>query len=295
LQNEKIEKIISSAVETTAKAIETCLSTQISFLSKTTSETAESLVQLKSAVDTQNNSLTRLHELDNKLVSTTESMTSHIQTYKDALISQPPAQDTAKTRSSDASARDSAIRSRKAVQDRQLMVIFRPVTDETKSEFDKLNLEELKKKAIDLQDGFRAPQHQTRWNSRGGEFIDIAHCSTTHTMQLGMTSSNSTTPEGARGCKTHVALFMDAIATPGQFYYCDGRYADSTLNYCLTQSPQINTIHFLVLSCIAHSVLCIPGVSTSLERLFSSCRHTMAEEGTSLNTESVYNMVITKK
>lgn len=148
--NDKIETLVSAAVENTVKAIETRLTTQISFLSKATSETADSLVQLKSAVSTQNDSLTRLHDLDNKLNTTAESMTSHIKSYKDALTSQPPTQGAINAKSPDTSARESAIRNRKAIQDRQLMLVFRPVSDETKAEFDKLNLDELKEKAINL-------------------------------------------------------------------------------------------------------------------------------------------------
>lgn len=148
--NATIETIVSSAVNNTVQTIEARLSTQITFLSKATSETAETLVQLKSAVDTQNTSLSRLHELDNKLATTTESMDTQIKSYKDALKSQTPAQGAANNRLPNANTGDSAIRKRMAMQDRQLMIVFRPITDEFKTEFDKLPLDELKQKAIDL-------------------------------------------------------------------------------------------------------------------------------------------------
>ena len=50
-----------------------------------------------------------------------------------------------------------------------------------------------------------------------------------------------------------------------------------------------------MLSVIARDVLAIPGVSIGIERLFSSCRHTLTDARSRLTAESAALTVITKE
>jgi hypothetical protein len=45
----------------------------------------------------------------------------------------------------------------------------------------------------------------------------------------------------------------------------------------LTTALQIHTVDFPVLACITHDILAIPGVSISVEQLFSSSKHTLSD------------------
>ncbi|KIK72876.1 hypothetical protein PAXRUDRAFT_179739, partial [Paxillus rubicundulus Ve08.2h10] len=52
---------------------------------------------------------------------------------------------------------------------------------------------------------------------------------------------------------------------------------------------------FPVLSCIAWDILAIPTVSISVERLFSSSKHTLSDSRSSLTAESTSLTVISKE
>ena len=58
---------------------------------------------------------------------------------------------------------------------------------------------------------------------------------------------------------------------------------------------QEHAAEFPVLSRIARDILAVPGVSIAVERLFSSCRHTLRDARSSLSAESASLMVITKE
>ncbi|EIW59258.1 uncharacterized protein TRAVEDRAFT_121626, partial [Trametes versicolor FP-101664 SS1] len=58
---------------------------------------------------------------------------------------------------------------------------------------------------------------------------------------------------------------------------------------------QEHTADFPILSRIARDVLAIPGVSIAVERLFSSCRHTLSDSRSSLSADSASKTVITKE
>jgi hypothetical protein len=58
---------------------------------------------------------------------------------------------------------------------------------------------------------------------------------------------------------------------------------------------QIYANHFPVLACIARDVLAIPGVSISVERLFSSSKHTLSDTRSSLSAESASKTVVAKE
>jgi hypothetical protein len=50
-----------------------------------------------------------------------------------------------------------------------------------------------------------------------------------------------------------------------------------------------------VLACIARNILTIPGVSISVERLFSSSKHTLLDMWSSLSAESASKIVVAKE
>ncbi|EIW52476.1 Ac-type transposase, partial [Trametes versicolor FP-101664 SS1] len=52
---------------------------------------------------------------------------------------------------------------------------------------------------------------------------------------------------------------------------------------------------FPVLSVIARDVLAIPGVSIAIERLFSSCRHTLTDARSSMLAETASTTIVTKE
>jgi hypothetical protein len=64
---------------------------------------------------------------------------------------------------------------------------------------------------------------------------------------------------------------------------------------CYNISLQTYAVHFPVLACIARDVLTIPGVSISVERLFSSSKHTLSDSRSSLSAESASKTVVTKE
>ena len=70
----------------------------------------------------------------------------------------------------------------------------------------------------------------------------------------------------------------------------------STFNTLLTISPvQLYAEHFPVLARIARDILAIPGVSISVERLFSSSKHTLSDARSSLSAESALKTVVAKE
>ena len=60
-------------------------------------------------------------------------------------------------------------------------------------------------------------------------------------------------------------------------------------------SLQTYAVHFLVLARIARDILAIPGVSISVERLFSSSKHTLSDSRSSLSAESASKTVVAKE
>lgn len=58
---------------------------------------------------------------------------------------------------------------------------------------------------------------------------------------------------------------------------------------------QIYAIHFPVLARVARDILAIPGVSISVERLFSSSKHTLSDSRSSLSAESASKTVVAKE
>ena len=54
-------------------------------------------------------------------------------------------------------------------------------------------------------------------------------------------------------------------------------------------------IDFPVLACIARDILAIPGVSISVERLFSSSKHTLSDARSSLTAESASKTIVAKE
>jgi hypothetical protein len=57
---------------------------------------------------------------------------------------------------------------------------------------------------------------------------------------------------------------------------------------------QQRAAEFRILSCIARDVLAIPGVSISVERLFSSSKHTLSDSRSSLTASSASKTVVAK-
>ena len=58
---------------------------------------------------------------------------------------------------------------------------------------------------------------------------------------------------------------------------------------------QKHATDFPVLACIARDILAIPGVSISVERLFSSSKHTLSDSRSSLTAQSASKTVIAKE
>ena len=58
---------------------------------------------------------------------------------------------------------------------------------------------------------------------------------------------------------------------------------------------QIHAVDFPVLARIAHDVLAIPGVSISVERLFSSSKHTLSDSRSDMTAESASKTVVAKE
>ncbi|KIM77822.1 hypothetical protein PILCRDRAFT_610392 [Piloderma croceum F 1598] len=52
---------------------------------------------------------------------------------------------------------------------------------------------------------------------------------------------------------------------------------------------------FPMLACIARDILAIPGVSISVEQLFSSSKHTLSDSRSSLTAESASKTVVAKE
>lgn len=63
----------------------------------------------------------------------------------------------------------------------------------------------------------------------------------------------------------------------------------------ITTLLQTHESDFPVLACIAWDILAIPGVSISVERLFSSSKHTLSDSRSSLTAESASKTVVTKE
>ena len=63
----------------------------------------------------------------------------------------------------------------------------------------------------------------------------------------------------------------------------------------LTIALQIHAVDFPVLSRIAHDILAIPGVSISVERLFSSSKHTLSDARSAMTAESASKTVVAKE
>jgi hypothetical protein len=62
-----------------------------------------------------------------------------------------------------------------------------------------------------------------------------------------------------------------------------------------TTALQMHTIDFPVLTHIAYDILAIPGVSISVERLFSSSKHTLSDAHSAMTTESASKTVVAKE
>jgi len=77
-----------------------------------------------------------------------------------------------------------------------------------------------------------------------------------------------------------------------------GRYvlASHIYGQLLIKSPlQLYADHFPVLARIARDILAILGVSISIERLFSSSKHTLLDAQSSLSAESALKTVVAKE
>ena len=59
-----------------------------------------------------------------------------------------------------------------------------------------------------------------------------------------------------------------------------------------TTALQIHTVNFPVLARIARDILAIPGVSISVERLFSSSKHTLSDAHSAMTAESASKTVM---
>ena len=58
---------------------------------------------------------------------------------------------------------------------------------------------------------------------------------------------------------------------------------------------QIHVVDFPVLTCIVCDVLAIPGVSISVERLFSSGKHMLSDSCSAMTAESASKTVVAKE
>ena len=58
---------------------------------------------------------------------------------------------------------------------------------------------------------------------------------------------------------------------------------------------QLHAHEFPIISLIARDVLAIPGVSISVEKLFSSSKHTLSDSHSSLTAESSSKAVVSKE
>ncbi|KIP09367.1 hypothetical protein PHLGIDRAFT_67779, partial [Phlebiopsis gigantea 11061_1 CR5-6] len=52
---------------------------------------------------------------------------------------------------------------------------------------------------------------------------------------------------------------------------------------------------FVVLKCVARDVLAIPGVSVSVERLFSQCKLTLSDQRSSMSAETASRTILAKE
>jgi len=62
-----------------------------------------------------------------------------------------------------------------------------------------------------------------------------------------------------------------------------------------TTALQIHAVDFPVLALIARDILAIPGVSISVERLFSSSKHTLSDARSAMTAESASKTVVAKE
>jgi hypothetical protein len=67
------------------------------------------------------------------------------------------------------------------------------------------------------------------------------------------------------------------------------------LSILINVSLQIHAVYFPILTLIARDILAIPGVSISVEWLFSSSKHTLSDSRSAMMAESASKTVVTKE
>jgi hypothetical protein len=68
-----------------------------------------------------------------------------------------------------------------------------------------------------------------------------------------------------------------------------------SLSMLISFSLQIHAVDFPILALIARDILAIPGVSISVERLFSSSKHTLSDSRSAMTAESASKTVVAKE
>jgi hAT family C-terminal dimerisation region len=63
----------------------------------------------------------------------------------------------------------------------------------------------------------------------------------------------------------------------------------------ISVSLQIHAVDFPILTIIAHNILAIPGVSISVEWLFSSSKHTLSDSHSAMTAESASKTVVARE
>jgi hAT family C-terminal dimerisation region len=106
------------------------------------------------------------------------------------------------------------------------------------------------------------------------------------------------TPPQQRAAVTEIEMFFS-----GAYPCLDGDvlkwWKVSLIMYILLLPPttalQIHTVDFPVLARIARDILAIPGVSISVERLFSSSKHTLSDARSAMTAESASKTIVAKE
>jgi hypothetical protein len=116
-------------------------------------------------------------------------------------------------------------------------------------------------------------------------------------------TATSTAPTSTKPLSASGSIFLEAIRNPSPSQksalateielYFSGAYPCSDGNLLVWWKKHAGI--FPILSRIARDVLAVPGVSISVERLFSSSKHTLSDARSSMTAESASKTVVTKE
>ena len=86
----RMESLVNNQVNKAISVMEAKLQIQIGFLSQSTTETGEALHRITSAAESQEQTVSKLQEIDSRLSSTNDSMANNVKSHRDALVNSNP-------------------------------------------------------------------------------------------------------------------------------------------------------------------------------------------------------------